>query len=488
MNAVFTLLNAVQAGGTPVGVVATKGTATAANGAAAGETSFASELVQALLGESAALVPMQATLSGESGIASFLFGPTADEAQQPGDLLEQWLSGLQSEADLSDAQDALDGLLTLLALAQAVVQSWQSDASAAEGTSGETQPAMVQLPEALLNSKHGELLNTMRQLVALMRQHPDQAEIVQIVQAFEQSLAPLVTKESGTAAPSAAALLTASATAEGNGQASAASASTTAAAAPVHKQTAATRPADNASSAQTTGAFPAAGSAGGDRSSRLEALAAKAGFWPQWNNAVSAESSETAEAPAESFPAADSADADVIPLQAHQSARPIALSQTPAEPQSPVVHADRFADEMAQLLKSMKVRSQGGMSEVRVTLHPEHLGQVDVKVSLHNGQVVAQFAADSAHGKQLLESQLAQLRAVLHSQGLQVDRLEVTQYSTAFSGAFQDARQQPRQFERRSQAKPDDYEQTTIDFRTELAGLSAGERTRIAQSSFDVSA
>src|SRR5690625_1377684 len=62
-------------------------------------------------------------------------------------------------------------------------------------------------------------------------------------------------------------------------------------------------------------------------------------------------------------------------------------------------------------------------------LFPEQLGHLDITIRLHHGQMVAQFVADSLAGKELLESQLYQLRTSLQSQGIQVDRLEVLHQS-----------------------------------------------------------
>ena len=89
-----------------------------------------------------------------------------------------------------------------------------------------------------------------------------------------------------------------------------------------------------------------------------------------------------------------------------------------------------------------------GLSEARMILHPEHLGQVDVKLTLQNGQLVAHFTAQQAAGKEALESQMAQLRSNLQAQGYQVERLEVTQSPSLQSGMFQDSRQEQssRQF------------------------------------------
>ncbi|TBL77730.1 flagellar hook-length control protein FliK [Paenibacillus thalictri] len=114
----------------------------------------------------------------------------------------------------------------------------------------------------------------------------------------------------------------------------------------------------------------------------------------------------------------------------------------PAQP----VPVQRFAEEMSQfVVKNMKLTVANGLSEARISLAPQHLGNVDIRITIHNGQVVAQFLADTAIGKEMLESQMNQLRASLQSQGVQVDKLEVAQSQNVQSGMFQDPRQQQSQ-------------------------------------------
>lgn len=113
----------------------------------------------------------------------------------------------------------------------------------------------------------------------------------------------------------------------------------------------------------------------------------------------------------------------------------------PIKVSSPVP-VDRFADEMSGFVVSkLEIVKQQGMSEAKITLFPENLGQVDVKITLHNGQVVAQFVTEHATAKSSIEQQMAQLRNALQSQGLQVEKLEVTQNQTLSSHMYQDGRQ-----------------------------------------------
>lgn len=109
-----------------------------------------------------------------------------------------------------------------------------------------------------------------------------------------------------------------------------------------------------------------------------------------------------------------------------------------------VMHAPTFVEDMTQLvMKSFSINSfADGVTEAKLSLYPQHLGHVEIKLTMHNGQLIAQFMADSVSGKEMLESQLSQLRTTLQNQGIQVDKLEVSQNQAFQSGLFQEQRQQ----------------------------------------------
>jgi len=113
---------------------------------------------------------------------------------------------------------------------------------------------------------------------------------------------------------------------------------------------------------------------------------------------------------------------------------PAQAVKAPAAP----VPVEQFAKTMESLIvKQFRVTNVNGTTEARLSLTPEHLGQVHVRISMHNGQLMAMFVADSAAAKELLENQIVQLRSALQSQGLQVEKLEVAQ-SSVHSNFFQD--------------------------------------------------
>ncbi|MEF2965210.1 flagellar hook-length control protein FliK [Paenibacillus sp. M1] len=114
--------------------------------------------------------------------------------------------------------------------------------------------------------------------------------------------------------------------------------------------------------------------------------------------------------------------------------------KTAATPHVPV---EKFGEEMGRFIVSkLDIVKAGGTSEARISLYPEHLGQVDVRITLQNGHMIAQFMTEHAFAKESLEAQMAQLRQALQAQGLQVGKLEVTQNAALSSHMYQDGRQQ----------------------------------------------
>jgi flagellar hook-length control protein FliK len=151
--------------------------------------------------------------------------------------------------------------------------------------------------------------------------------------------------------------------------------------------------------------------------------------------------------------------------------------------------AQSFVQDMSQfVLKNFKADALNGFSEARLTLSPENLGQVNVKLTMHNGQLVAHFAAQTLLGKEMLEGQLSQLKLSLQGQGLQVERLEVTQSSSLQSSLFQDQRQQQfsQQFARQNKSSYSNLDSVPESFSVEMANLA--KLSNAYGNAFDVTA
>ncbi|MNI05102.1 Flagellar hook-length control protein FliK [compost metagenome] len=136
------------------------------------------------------------------------------------------------------------------------------------------------------------------------------------------------------------------------------------------------------------------------------------------------------------------------PLQAGNivTAGQLAMRDIGATPlktvQTPTVPVEKFGQEMSGFLVSkFDIIKANGISEAKISLFPEHLGQVDVKITMQNGLLTAHFVTEHAFAKESLEAQMALLRQALQSQGLQVNKLEVTQNTSLSSHMYQDGRQ-----------------------------------------------
>ncbi|MEK3722166.1 flagellar hook-length control protein FliK [Paenibacillus sp. FSL H8-0034] len=142
------------------------------------------------------------------------------------------------------------------------------------------------------------------------------------------------------------------------------------------------------------------------------------------------------------------------------------VQNTQAIAKQPVIlmQAPNFVEEMTQLVvKSFTLETkQDGFTEAKLSLYPQNLGQVDVRLTMHNGQLIAQFMADSSLGKEMLESQLSQLRTTLQSQGIQVEKLEVSQNQAFQSGMFQEQQRQQQSQQSSKQQKGNNIDTITV--------------------------
>ncbi|WP_217595921.1 flagellar hook-length control protein FliK [Cohnella sp. GbtcB17] len=136
------------------------------------------------------------------------------------------------------------------------------------------------------------------------------------------------------------------------------------------------------------------------------------------------------------------------------------------------VPASQFAEQMDKfLVKQFKLTSGNGISEANINLHPEHLGEVQIRLTIQNGVLNAQFVAHNEAAKELLENQMAQLRGTLQNQGIQVERVEVVQQQqpTAESPSFMNQEQRRQNSQGGGEAKRSrDGVETLEEFEEEL--------------------
>ncbi|MFM9277315.1 flagellar hook-length control protein FliK [Paenibacillus jiagnxiensis] len=168
----------------------------------------------------------------------------------------------------------------------------------------------------------------------------------------------------------------------------------------------------------------------------------------------------------------------------------------PALHERPVVHMRHFAKEMTEfVVQKLDIIKQNGMSEATIMLRPEHLGQLEVKLSMSNGQLVAQFMTEHGGAKDLLEQQMSHLRASLHNQGIQVNKVEVTHNESLSSHLYQQgqgsgANQQQQERRSRTRGKEDNEDALkAAEMAEELRTWTKEQRLDgIGQSSFTAQA
>ena len=82
-------------------------------------------------------------------------------------------------------------------------------------------------------------------------------------------------------------------------------------------------------------------------------------------------------------------------------------------------------DILNQMLEKMKVDVRANISEVRMTLSPENLGDVSLKIVTERGIVTAMFLAENERVKEIIENNFNILKDALEKQGVEISSLSV---------------------------------------------------------------
>lgn len=78
-----------------------------------------------------------------------------------------------------------------------------------------------------------------------------------------------------------------------------------------------------------------------------------------------------------------------------------------------------------QIIEKIKVGFTSEISEIRITLKPEQLGDVTLKIASQNGIVTAMITTENQRIKEIIEANFNLLRDSLAEQGIEVSQLEV---------------------------------------------------------------
>jgi flagellar hook-length control protein FliK len=123
--------------------------------------------------------------------------------------------------------------------------------------------------------------------------------------------------------------------------------------------------------------------------------------------------------------------------QTHNQQAPQDIQNRQAVKNTPVT-VTQFEQDVTKFIESaVRVGNVGDGVEATFSLSPEHLGKVDVKLSIIDGSVTAEFFTSTVSGRDVLELNVQALRTALETQGFQVDKINISQQNlSSFMGSF----------------------------------------------------
>ena len=127
--------------------------------------------------------------------------------------------------------------------------------------------------------------------------------------------------------------------------------------------------------------------------------------------------------------------------------------------------SEALAKEIQNLINRSQLSNSQGTIRLVLKLFPENLGQIRIEVMQKDGMMQARLLATTASGKELLDSNLHQLKTAFAAQNIQMERVDVAQ-------ALQDAERSKeqgffngffRQQQEEQEERNDDEEQQSFD-------------------------
>ncbi len=143
-------------------------------------------------------------------------------------------------------------------------------------------------------------------------------------------------------------------------------------------------------------------------------------------------------------------------------------------PTNPASQSEALAKEIENLLKRSQVSNQQGSIKLMLKLFPENLGQIRIEIVQQNGVMTARLLASTSAAKELLDSNLNQLKTAFVAQNIQMDRIDISQSlqdaernlrdQSLFGNFFN---QRPKENEDENEEESDDEQKAFSEFLTE---------------------
>lgn len=139
----------------------------------------------------------------------------------------------------------------------------------------------------------------------------------------------------------------------------------------------------------------------------------------------------------------------------------------------PESRSEALMREFQAVLNRANFGQTNGMNRISIKLYPEHLGQIRVELLEVNGVMTARILASTAMAREMLDSQMHQLRQAFTQQNLQVERIDLSQTlqdpsKSDREQAFNKQNQQQKEQATEQNETQDEQEQTFQEFMIEL--------------------
>ncbi|WP_052130318.1 flagellar hook-length control protein FliK [Ureibacillus sinduriensis] len=122
--------------------------------------------------------------------------------------------------------------------------------------------------------------------------------------------------------------------------------------------------------------------------------------------------------------------------------------------------SEALAKEIQNLLNRSQISSSPGTTKLLLKLYPENLGSIRIEIMQQDGVLSARMLTTTAIGKELLDSQLHQLKNAFANANIQMDRIDIAQSLQETDRNLKDQSQFGQQFKQQSGKKENEQDDT----------------------------
>lgn len=122
--------------------------------------------------------------------------------------------------------------------------------------------------------------------------------------------------------------------------------------------------------------------------------------------------------------------------------------------------SEALLKEIQNLLNRSQLSGNQGSMKLLLKLYPENLGSIRIELMQQDGVLTARLLTSTSLGKELLDSQLQQLKAAFAQQNIQIDRIDIAQTLQETDRNMRDQNPFSNLFKQQQSEQEDDNNQT----------------------------